>query len=243
MAQRYRLFVQASLAAGNVIRCEPAQNHYLLTVLRLKPGAHVGIFNGRDGEWEGELQFGGRKSSSLRVVLKVKDQETGPDLVYLFAPIKRARLDYMVQKATEMGASVLQPVITEYTNVYHLKIDRMRLNAIEAAEQCNLLSIPEIRDPVRFEEVLNTWSSQRTLIYCDEQAALDCPLRQLEKVKPGPLAILIGPEGGFSPSERALLQKQPFVVPISLGPRIMRADTAAVAALALVQATLGDWRS
>ncbi len=242
MAQRYRLFVKAGLAQGNIIRCEPAQAHYLLTVLRLKAGAVVGIFNGFDGEWEGELQLQGRKSVSIQAKHQIRGQTPLPDLMYLFAPLKRARLDYMVQKATEMGASILQPVITQYTNVYRLKMERMRLNAIEAAEQCNLLSIPEVREPIDLAEILNNWSPDRKLIYCDERAATKATIEQLKRVDSGPVALLIGPEGGFSERENEALRNQPFVIPISLGPRILRADTAAVAALALVQATLGDWR-
>lgn len=242
MVQRYRLFVHADLVQGNIIRCEPAQAHYLLTVLRLKAGAIIGVFNGRDGEWDGELQLKGRKSASIQVNSKVKDQESTPDLIYLFAPLKRARLDYMVQKATEMGASVLQPVMTQYTNAYSLKIERMKLNVIEAAEQCNLLSIPEVREPVSLKEIIADWPPQRCLIYCDEHSDKKSTIERLRSVKSSSLALLIGPEGGFSPEENELLLKQPFVLPISLGPRIMRADTAAVAALALIQATLGDWQ-
>jgi len=241
MVQRYRLFVQAALTEASIIRCEPAQTHYLLTVLRLKAGATVHLFNGIDGEWEGELQLQGRKTASIQAKLKIRDQVPAPDMMYLFAPLKRARLDYMVQKATEMGASVLQPVITQFTNVYRLKLERMRLNAIEAAEQCNLLSIPEVREPVGLEEILHGWPPQRCLVYCDENADRTSAIKRLDTLKPGPLAVLIGPEGGFSQRENEILSNHAFVVPVSLGPRIMRADTAAVAALALVQATLGDW--
>jgi len=241
MAQRYRLFVNAGLDEGNIIRCEPAQAHYLLTILRLKAGAVVGIFNGIDGEWEGELHLHGRKTASIQTKFKIRDQGTTPDIMYLFAPLKRARLDYMVQKATEMGVSVLQPVITQHTDVYRLKMERMKLNTIEAAEQCNLLSIPEVREPVSLEQVLENWLPQRRLIYCDERAGKECAIERLKRIDSGPLAVLIGPEGGFSPTENEILRNLAFVVPISLGPRIMRADTAAVAALALVQATLGDW--
>ncbi len=241
MAQRYRLFVHAGLEEGCIIRCEPAQAHYLLTVVRLKAGAIVGIFNGIDGEWEGELHLHGRKSVSIEAKCKIRDQGASTDLMYLFAPLKRARLDYMVQKATEMGVSVLQPVITQYTNVYRLKMERLKLNAIEAAEQCNLLSIPEVREPMSLEQVLAGWPQQRCLIYCDERAEKECAIERLKRIDSGPVAVLIGPEGGFSQAENEALRNLPFVVPISLGPRIMRADTAAVAALALVQATLGDW--
>jgi len=241
MAQRYRLFVRAGLDEGCIIRCEPAQAHYLLTVLRLKAGATVGVFNGIDGEWEGELHLHSRKSASIEAKVKIRDQATSTDLMYLFAPLKRARLDYMVQKATEMGVSVLQPVITQYTNVYRLKMERLKLNTIEAAEQCNLLAIPEVREPMSLEQVLENWPPQRCLIYCDERADKECSIERLKKIDSASLALLIGPEGGFSQAENEILRNLPYVVPISLGPRIMRADTAAVAALALVQATLGDW--
>jgi len=241
MVQRYRLFVQAALTEKSIIRCEPAQAHYLLTVLRMKTGSIIGVFNGIDGEWEGELQLQGRKAVTIHIGHKLKDQPTASDLMYLFAPIKRARLDYMTQKATEMGASILQPVITQYTNTYPLKLERMRLNAIEAAEQCNLLTIPEVREPVNLAEIIENWPSNRCLIYCDERADASCVIEQLRAIDAKSLAVLIGPEGGFSEQENELLRAQSFVVPISLGPRIMRADTAAVAALTIVQATLGDW--
>ena len=243
MVQRYRLFVQAELAEENIIRCDPAQAHYLLTVLRLKAGATVGIFNGVDGEWEGKLHLQGRKSASIQAKHRIRDQEPAPDLMYVFAPLKRARLDYMVQKATEMGANVLQPVITQYTNAYRLKMERMRLNAIEAAEQCNLLTIPEVREPVDLKALLENWPPQRCLVYCDESADRTSAIERLQQIKSGPVALLIGPEGGFSQQENETLRHQPFVIPISLGPRIMRADTAAVAAMALVQAIIGDWYS
>lgn len=241
MAHRYRLYVLAELTEGRTIRCEPAQAHYLLAVVRLEAGSTVNIFNGVDGEWEGELQQPDHKTVVILIKSRVRDQEPVRDLIYLFAPLKRARLDYMVQKATEMGVSVLQPVITRYTNVYRLKIDRMKLNAIEAAEQCNLMSVPEVREPVGLEDILADWPQYRSLIYCDEHAGTQCAIERLRQIEPGPLAVLIGPEEGFSQTENAALRKLPFVHPISLGPRILRADTAAVAALAIVQATLGDW--
>jgi 16S rRNA (uracil1498-N3)-methyltransferase len=172
----------------------------------------------------------------------VRAQAGGPDLHYLFAPLKRARLDYMVQKATEMGASRLVPVITRHTVAERVNTERMRANVIEAAEQCGILRMPEVAEPLKLPTVLQNWDATRTLIFCDEGADQASPLAALEKVRSGPLAVLVGPEGGFSPEEREMIRKVPQAVAVSLGPRIMRADTAAVAALALVNAALGDWR-
>ena len=174
--------------------------------------------------------------------MEVTRPQTPPgDLHYLFAPLKHARLDYMVQKATELGASVLHPVLTHHTNVTRLNLDRMRANAIEAAEQCNLLAVPEVLPSSSLDRVLSGWNHERRLIFCDEAAEDASPLEVLGKLENGPLALLIGPEGGFSAAEREHLIGLPFVTAISLGPRIMRADTAATAALSLVQAVLGDW--
>ena len=161
---------------------------------------------------------------------------------YLFAPLKHTRLDYMVQKATEMGVAHLQPVLTHHTIAARVNLERMRANAIEAAEQCGVLRVPTVGEPLKLEAALSAWDPKRTLIFCDEAADVANPLAALSAIEGAPLAVLIGPEGGFDPAERALLHEKPFALPISLGPRIMRADTAAVAALALVNATLGDWR-
>ena len=175
-------------------------------------------------------------------VPQVRPQEGGPDIDYLFAPLKRARLDYMVQKATEMGVARLRPVLTHRTTPERVNMERMRANAIEAAEQCGILRIPEVGEPEKLDRVLAGWDAARPLIFCDEGSEERCPFTALARLQPGPLALLIGPEGGFDEAERALLLTQPFVTRISLGPRILRADTAAVAALALVNAALGDWR-
>ena len=187
------------------------------------------------------MQLASKKAASILAVTRIREQQPQADLTYVFAPLKRGRLDYMVQKATEMGVSVLQPVMTDHTNIHSLKTDKLRTNIIEAAEQCNLLSIPKLREPVALKTLLADWPRERVLIFCDERASQSSPVQQLAQIESGPLAVLIGPEGGFSPDEIENLRGQPFVVPISLGPRIMRADTAAVAALALIQATLGDW--
>jgi 16S rRNA (uracil1498-N3)-methyltransferase len=172
----------------------------------------------------------------------MREQTAAPDLHYLFAPLKQARLDYMVQKAVEMGVGRLRPVLTQHTQVSRVNLERMEANAIEAAEQCGILSIPAIEPPVKLSEALENWDASRRLIFCDEGASLSDPAQALMKADPGPAALLIGPEGGFSPAERAKLLALPFVTQLSLGPRILRADTAAVAALALMQTFIGDWR-
>jgi 16S rRNA (uracil1498-N3)-methyltransferase len=175
-------------------------------------------------------------------VHQTRPQDKGPDLHYLFAPLKRTRLDYMAQKATELGVSALRPVITRHTMTERVKTGRLLANAIEAAEQCGMLSVPEIREPEKLSKLIGEWNEKRLLIFADEAAPHTSPLETLQGCRPGPLAVLIGPEGGFEREERAQLLAKPFVLPISLGPRVMRADTAAVAALALVNAALGDWQ-
>jgi 16S rRNA (uracil1498-N3)-methyltransferase len=237
-----RLFVKDDFAAGSSIELEPQQAHYLTNVLRLRPGARLLVFNGRDGEWETSLLEVHKRGARLGLEHQTRPQEQGPDIDYLFAPLKRSRLDYMVQKATEMGVRRLRPVITQRTIAERVNGERMRANVIEAAEQCGILRVPEVEQPVSLDVALKDWDAARKLIYCDEQETSLDPLESLGPVAPGPVAVLIGPEGGFSDSERNRLLAQPFVVPLSLGPRIIRADTAAVAVLALVNAVLGDWR-
>jgi 16S rRNA (uracil1498-N3)-methyltransferase len=237
-----RLFVKSKLQQGAEIALGKDQAHYLGTVLRLKPGDRVLLFNGMDGEWCAELTAIGRKGAGVRIEHQTRPQEAGPDLHYLFAPLKRARLDYMAQKATELGVSALRPVITRHTVAERVKTDRLLANAIEAAEQCGILRVPEICEPEKLSSLLSAWDEQRLLIFADESAPHASPLAVLNTRRPGPLAVLIGPEGGFEREERAALLAKPFVLPISLGPRVMRADTAAVAALALVNAALGDWQ-
>jgi 16S rRNA (uracil1498-N3)-methyltransferase len=237
-----RLFIAAPLVSGAEIALDPAQAHYLINVMRCKAADEVLVFNGTDGEWLATIAASSRKSTKLAVAKQVRPQIDGPDLHYLFAPLKRARLDYMVQKATELGASRLRPVLTRRTMTERINEERLRANAIEAAEQCGILRVPEIEPPEKLPKLLETWEQDRLMIFADEQAPTASPLEGLAAQRRGPVAVLIGPEGGFEADERALLLKQPFVVPISLGPRIMRADTAAVAALSLVNAVLGDWR-
>ncbi|HSO46488.1 MAG TPA: 16S rRNA (uracil(1498)-N(3))-methyltransferase, partial [Rhizobiaceae bacterium] len=215
---------------------------YLLNVLRLKEGDGVLLFNGRDGEWLANVAPAGRKSAALAVSRQTRPQPAPGDLHYCFAPLKHSRLDYMVQKAVEMGAGVLQPVITQRTQVSRLNIERMQANAVEAAEQCGILAIPQCREPVSLRQLLEGWDHQRALVYCDEAQSDADALQLLAPLSGRPLGILVGPEGGFSADEREMLREKPFVTAIPLGPRILRADTAAVAALALVQAVAGDWR-
>jgi 16S rRNA (uracil1498-N3)-methyltransferase len=237
-----RLFVDAPLSQGQMVALERDQSNYLGNVLRLAAGDSVLIFNGRDGEWRAAIA-GRKRPDSLTVQSQTRPQDRLPDVAYVFAPLKHARLDYMVQKAVEMGASCLQPVITRFTQVSRVNGERMRANVIEAAEQCGILSLAEVRDPIPLERFLGQRPAGRLLVFCDEGAEMANPLRALEAV-PTPLQgidVLIGPEGGFAEEERTLLLRQPRLVRLALGPRILRADTAGVAALAVVQTALGDW--
>lgn len=237
-----RLFVPSRLERGAVVALSKDQAHYLGNVLRLKRGDNLLLFNGKDGEWWAELIAIGRKEAEARLDHQTRPQEEGPDLHYLFAPLKRARLDYMVQKATELGASALRPVITRHTVADRVKPGRLLANAIEAAEQCGVLRVPAILEPEKLTKLLDAWDAARLLIFADEVAPHASPIEVLRSRRAERLAVLIGPEGGFEREERAALLAKPFVLPISLGPRVMRADTAAVAALALVNAALGDWQ-
>lgn len=236
-----RLFTDAPLAASTRTEVPSEAAHYLSHVLRLKAGSQLLVFNGQHGEWLATFQPEGKKRVMLDIIEQTRPQPTQSDLIYCFAPLKQGRLDYMVQKAVEMGAGVLQPVITQHTQVPKLGIDRIKANAIEAAEQCGGLSLPDCREALKLEKLLDGWDPARTLIFCDEGHDSDNPLTILQSLGKTPMAVLIGPEGGFSEAERTLLHSLPYVKSIPLGPRILRADTAAVAALALVQSVLGDW--
>jgi 16S rRNA (uracil1498-N3)-methyltransferase len=237
-----RLYLDAPLAATRELALTRDQANYLRNVLRLKRGDEILLFNGRDGEWLAQLAGTGKRTLSAVVAERLREQPPPGDLHLLFAPLKHARLDYLVQKAVEMGASRLQPVITRHTQVARVNLARMRANAIEAAQQCGVLCLPEVAEPVDFAAAAA--DDGRLLIFCDERAELQDPVAALTKALAGlPLSVLIGPEGGFAEEERAVLLKRPNVARIALGPRILRADTAAVAALALVQAVLGDWRA
>ncbi len=237
-----RLYVEAPLSHGARIELSAMQANYLGTVLRLKPGDALLVFNGREGEWSAVIAQIRRGGGTLIAETRLRPQSTGPDVHYLFAPLKRAKLDYIVQKAVEMGASAIRPVITRRTIAERVNLDRMRANAIEAAEQCGILHLPGLHEPEPLERALAQWDAVRTLIFCDEAGAAGSPISVLGAIAPGPVAVLIGPEGGFDPTERDMLLARPFVRALWLGPRILRADTAAIAALALVNATLGDWR-
>jgi 16S rRNA (uracil1498-N3)-methyltransferase len=237
-----RLYVDAPFAPGRTVPLERAQAHYLTNVLRLKSGDAILVFNSRDGEWDATIA-GGKRDASLQIGEQRRAQTAATDLHYLFAPLKSARLDYMVQKAVEMGASQLRPVLTRHGQIARVNLARMRANAIEAAEQCGVLSLPQIAEPISLMAALAAWDGARHLVFCDEAADVADPLAALAAVPRGaPLAVLIGPEGGFAADEREALLKLPHVVRLALGPRILRADTAAVAALALVQTAIGDWR-
>jgi 16S rRNA (uracil1498-N3)-methyltransferase len=237
-----RLFCDGELAPGRLVACDAEQGNYLRNVLRLARGDAILIFNGRDGEWRARIEETAKSQTTLRLEAQIRAQQMGPDLDYLFAPLKRARLDYMVQKATEMGVARLRPVFTRRTTPERINIARMKANAIEAAEQCGILRVPQVEEPAKLQPLIAGWDRQRRLIFCDEENESPDPIAALARLEPGPLALLIGPEGGFEDGERELIASQSFALSISLGPRILRADTAAVAALALVNATLGDWR-
>ena len=247
-----RLYVDAPLAQGRTVALERDQAHYLANVLRLKPGADILLFNGREGEWRARLARGAKRGLSAEVGERTRAQPHPLDLHFLFAPLKHARLDYLVQKAVEMGVSRLQPVITRHTQVARVNLDRMRANAVEAAQQCGVLNLPDIAAPAKLAAA--TKDPERLLVFCDEDAEVKDPVAALSALRPTVtallpetealrLALLIGPEGGFDEHERESLLKHPNVVRLALGPRILRADTAAVAALALVQAVSGDWRT
>ena len=237
-----RLYVDAALAQDARVALDRDQSNYLGNVLRLGAGAAILAFNGRDGEWQAAIE-GRRRPDSLVILQQRRAQDCLPDLAYLFAPLKHARLDYMVQKAVEMGAATLQPVVTRFTQVSRVNTERMRANVVEAAEQCGILSLATVAEPVPLERLLSQRPADRLLVFCDEAAETADPLLALQAARAAArgIDVLIGPEGGFAEEERALLLRQPKILRLALGPRILRADTAAVAALALVQSVLGDW--
>ena len=237
-----RLFVDSVLTAGETVQLERGQSNYLGNVLRLAAGDTILAFNGRDGEWQASIA-GRKRPDSLSILAQTRQQDRLRDLVYAFAPLKHARLDYMVQKAVEMGASSLQPVLTRFTQVARVNGERMRANVIEAAEQCGILSLATVSEPVALDRYLSQRDAARLLVFCDEAADTSNPLEALQSglTASDGIDVLIGPEGGFAEEERVILLRQPRTLRLSLGPRILRADTAAVAALALVQAALGDW--
>lgn len=229
-----RLHVAADLAEGAEIVLEREAAHYVANVIRLGVGEDILLFNGRDGEWRATRIAGGKRDVRLEVLRETRTQPPAPTLEYAFAPLKHARLDYMVQKAVEMGAGILSPVITRYTQVSRVNVERMTANAIEAAEQCGILSLPHVEEPRPLDSWLASLAEDRLLVFCDEASIDEDPIAALKQARPGPVSVLIGPEGGFSPEERTRIA--PRGLTLSLGPRILRADTAAVAALALVNA-------
>jgi 16S rRNA (uracil1498-N3)-methyltransferase len=237
-----RLFVDAALAPDATVTLARDQSNYLGNVLRLSAGETILVFNGRDGEWQASIS-GRKRPDRLTVIAKTRPQDRLADLAYVFAPLKHARLDYMVQKAVEMGASSLQPILTRHTQVSRVNAERMRANVIEAAEQCGILGIADVAEPVPLERYLKERNPQRLLVFCDEAADIADPWQALRAANDAAdgIDVVIGPEGGFADDERAIMVRQPRSLRLSLGPRILRADTAGVAALALVQAILGDW--
>ena len=240
-----RLFVEPQLSAGAPVALGRDQSLYLARVLRKTVGDEAVLFNGRDGAWLARLIADAKKNVVLEPVEQIAPQPPRGDLWYGFAPLKAARLDYVIQKATEMGVSIIQPVITRFTQVSRIPLERMRANAVEAAEQCEVLNVPEVAPEIGLDKLMAGWpqlQGDRLLLLADESAPSGSPVGRIAALAGRPVGLLIGPEGGFAAEERSTLLAQPFVVPISLGPRILRADTAAVAALAVIQSIIGDWR-
>jgi 16S rRNA (uracil1498-N3)-methyltransferase len=243
-----RLFVAHDLAPGAALPLDEGQSRYLAAVMRLAAGDELLVFNGRDGEWRARVAAVGKRAVTLTVEALARPQAVGPDLDLVVALVKRARLETVVEKAAELGARRVRPVITERTNADHTRVERLQAIAVEAAEQTGRLDVPAVEAPVRLEKLVAGWEAGRRLLFCDEAGDAQPALAALAGLPPGappdtPWAILIGPEGGFSPGERTMLRSLDFATPATLGPRILRADTAAIAALTLWQAALGDWRS
>lgn len=237
---RIRLYVDHPLGAGQSVPLDRDQAHYLFGVMRLAQGADVSLFNGRDGEWQAEVAEAGKRRGTLVCQSQSKPLQMPPDLWLCFAPIKKARTDFIVEKAVEMGVARLCPMLTEFTNSERVRVDRLQAHAVEAAEQCGATYVPEVTAPAKFAQVMQGWEASRAIMFCDEAEA--GKPATLPGALSGPTAIFIGPEGGFSPKERAALVSAEFAHPVALGPRILRADTAAVAALALWQTQFGDWQ-
>ncbi len=238
---RTRLFVTVPLEPGGTVILDEGQSHYLLHVLRAKAGARVLLFNGRGGEWLGEIGAASKRGITVLVVQQTEKQTDVPDVWLLFAPVKKTPSDYLAQKATELGVRKLQPVFTRRTIVTRLNQERLQANAVEAAEQSGRLSVPEIGEAVALEKFLDAWPRERKILFCDEGGDAKPLAQAAREMGEGPCAILTGPEGGFDPQEREALRAQAFVTPVTLGPRILRADTAALAALAIWQSVKGDF--
>jgi 16S rRNA (uracil1498-N3)-methyltransferase len=242
-AAMIRLYVPHDLAPGAELLLDEGQSRYLAAVMRLAAGDELLVFNGRDGEWRASVASVGKRAVTLAALAQARPQATGPDLDLVVALVKRARLETIVEKAAELGARRVRPVITERTNADHTRVDRLQAIAVEASEQTGRLDVPQVAEPVRLDKLLAGWEGGRRLLFCDEAADAAPVLQALSGQPPAPWAILIGPEGGFSPKEREVLRALEFATPATLGPRILRADTAAISALTLWQAAVGDWRS
>lgn len=236
---KIRLYVDHPLGEGQAVPLSQDQAHYLTGVMRLGAGAAVLVFNGRDGEWHATLTLASRRGGVVECQEKTRPLQMPPDLWLLFAPIKKARTDFIVEKAVELGVRRILPVQTRHTNSERIRQDRLQAHAVEAAEQCGATFVPEVAELAPLDRLLADWPGDRGLYWCDEAAAGQPATLA---AAPGPAAILIGPEGGFAAEERARLRARPGVTPLSLGPRILRADTAAVAAITLWQAACGDWQ-
>lgn len=240
---KLRLFVEAALGEGGRVVIEEGQAHYLLHVMRAKVGERLNLFNGRDGEWLARVVETAKRTCTVECLAVVAPQTDVPDLWLVFAPIKKTPADYLTQKATELGVRVLQPVMTRRTIVTRVNVERMRANAVEAAEQSGRVTVPEIREPLAFDKLLSSWPIGQRILFCDEGGEAPSIADALQAAPAGPWAIFIGPEGGFDPAERAALREHADVTAVSLGARILRADTAALAALAVWQSLRGDWRN
>ena len=238
-----RLYVEAPLGEGAAVVLSDSQAHYLLHVMRARIGDRLRLFNGRDGEWRARIAETSKRACRVECEIQTAPQREVPDLWLMFAPIKKTPADYLAQKATELGVRVLQPVSTRRTIVGRVNTGRMRANAIEASEQSGRVSVPEVRDLANLENLLATWPNDRRILFCDEAGEAPPIADALRELPAGPWAVLTGPEGGFDPTERARQRALPDVVAVSLGQRILRADTAALSALAVWQAIKGDWRS
>jgi 16S rRNA (uracil1498-N3)-methyltransferase len=237
-----RLFVNAALELGATVMLDEGQTHYLLHVLRAKAGDRVLLFNGRDGEWQAEIAAAGKRGIALTLLSRCAPQTGVPDLWLVFAPVKKTPSDYLAQKATELGVSKLQPVFTRRTIVSRINDERLKANAVEAAEQSGRMTVPEIGTAMALDKLIAAWPQDRPLYFCDEGGDVSLLAEAAQRTDANAAAILTGPEGGFDPAERAMLRAQPFVVPVGLGPRILRADTAALAAVTIWQSVKGDWR-
>lgn len=233
------MYVDQPLGKGQTVPLMQNHAHYLFGVMRLAVGTVLSVFNGRDGEWDAEITAAAKKSGELTCVAQTRALQVPPDVWLVFAPIKKDRTDFIVEKATEMGAARIVPVQTEYTNSGRINRDRLQAHAVEAAEQCGGTYVPEVAEMSRLSRVLDDWPADRRILFCDE--ALVDDERRFDAVGYEPWAIFIGPEGGFSETERKRLRDHPNAVAMSLGPRILRADTAAVAAMTVWQQKLGDW--